>query len=77
MEGPFTPQVFGHDASVKGYRHDPQKARQLLAEAGYPDGLEITLESSSGRPSRVPRPVLSRRGGWSAWKRRPGADPGA
>jgi peptide/nickel transport system substrate-binding protein len=49
MEGPFTPQVFGHDGSVKGYRHDPQKARQLLAEAGYPDGLEITLESSSGR----------------------------
>jgi peptide/nickel transport system substrate-binding protein len=49
MEGPFTPQVFGYDASVKGYRHDPQKARQLLAEAGYPDGLEITLESSSGR----------------------------
>jgi peptide/nickel transport system substrate-binding protein len=49
LEGPFTPNVFGYDASVKGHRHDPQKARQLLAEAGYPDGLEVTLESPSGR----------------------------
>jgi peptide/nickel transport system substrate-binding protein len=41
--------MFGYDPSVKGYRHDPAKARQLLAEAGYPDGLEITLESPAGR----------------------------
>jgi peptide/nickel transport system substrate-binding protein len=49
LEGPFTPQVFGYDAAVKGYRHDPARARQLLAEAGYPDGVEVTLESPSGR----------------------------
>jgi peptide/nickel transport system substrate-binding protein len=49
LEGPFTPIVFGHDASVKGYRPDPARARRLLAEAGYPDGLEITLESPAGR----------------------------
>ncbi len=49
LQGPFTPNVFGYDAAVTGYRHDPQKARRLLAEAGYPDGLEITLESPSGR----------------------------
>ena len=49
LEGPLTPQMFGYDAGVKGYAHDPVRARKLLAEAGYPDGLEITLESPAGR----------------------------
>ena len=49
LEGPLTPQMFGFDASVRGYTHDPAKARRLLAEAGYPDGLEITLEAPAGR----------------------------
>ncbi len=49
LEGPLTPQMFGFDASIRGYSHDPAKARRLLAEAGYPDGLEITLEAPAGR----------------------------
>src|SRR5437763_4331794 len=49
LEGPYTPNVFGYDASVKGYRPDPARARRLLAEAGYPDGLDIILESPAGR----------------------------
>jgi peptide/nickel transport system substrate-binding protein len=49
LEGPYTPNVFGYDASVKGYRPDPARARRLLAEAGYPDGLDVTLESPAGR----------------------------
>src|SRR6267142_207597 len=35
QEGPYTPNVFGYDASVRGYRPDPARARRLLAEAGY------------------------------------------
>ncbi len=49
LEGPLTPQMFGYDASVKGYAHDPARARKLLAEAGYPDGLDITLDAPAGR----------------------------
>ncbi len=49
MTGPFTPQMFGFDAAVKGYGPDPARARRLLADAGYPDGVEITLESPAGR----------------------------
>jgi peptide/nickel transport system substrate-binding protein len=49
MDGPFTAHMFGFDASVKGYGPDPGRARRLLAEAGYPDGLEVTLEAPAGR----------------------------
>jgi peptide/nickel transport system substrate-binding protein len=49
LEGPLTPIVFGYDATVKGYRPDPARARQLLTEAGYADGLDITLEAPAGR----------------------------
>jgi peptide/nickel transport system substrate-binding protein len=49
LEGPLTPNVFGYDPIVKGYAHDPARARRLLAEAGYPDGVDLTLESPSGR----------------------------
>ena len=49
LAGPFTQNMFGYDAAVKGYTPDPARAKRLLAEAGYPDGLEVTLESPAGR----------------------------
>ncbi len=49
LAGPFTPNMFGYDPAVKGYGPDPARAKRLLAEAGYPDGLEITLEAPAGR----------------------------
>lgn len=39
--GPLYTQYFLADAPVPAY--DPEGARELLAAAGYPDGLEITL----------------------------------
>lgn len=39
--GILPPGMPGRDDRLKPYDHDPVKARALLAEAGYPDGLDV------------------------------------
>ncbi|AZQ67962.1 ABC transporter substrate-binding protein [Silicimonas algicola] len=38
------PGVPGYDESLPRYEYDPDKARELLAEAGYPDGISLEVK---------------------------------
>jgi peptide/nickel transport system substrate-binding protein len=37
------PWMLGYNDDIVDYPYDPARAKQLLAEAGYPDGFEVTL----------------------------------
>lgn len=51
----MTPDFAGFDPSVEPYAYDPDLARQLLAEAGYPNGFTVTFETWSA--GSVPKPL--------------------
>lgn len=42
-KGLVPPTLWGYNAAVKPYEHDPEKSRKLLAEAGLPNGFETEL----------------------------------
>jgi len=50
---PIPPTMWGYHEGIAGYAYDPEKAKQLLAEAGLPNGFKTTLWAMP-----VPRPYM-------------------
>lgn len=50
--GPLAPDVWGYDPSVKPLEYDLEKAKSLLAEAGYADGFSTTIWTNDN-PDRM------------------------
>jgi len=40
---PMPPTLWGYNKRVSGYEYSPEKAKALLAKAGFPNGFETTL----------------------------------
>lgn len=58
LSGPVTPKLFGAltpEEAEKLQPYNPEKAKQLLAEAGYPDGITTKLLVTNGYSDTVVR----------------------
>jgi len=52
-KNPMPPVISGYNDDVAGYDYNPEKAKELLAAAGLPDGFEMDLWAMP-----VPRPYM-------------------
>ena len=52
-KNPIPPTLWSYDDTIVDYEYNPELAKQLLAEAGYPNGFETTLWALP-----VPRPYI-------------------
>jgi|GEM_PF-49693 peptide/nickel transport system substrate-binding protein len=55
LNGYLTARHFGYDPAIPAYPYEPETARRLLAEAGYPNGLKLGFDIPSSMPDEAPR----------------------
>lgn len=51
------PSLWGYNGSLEVYEYNPEKSRQLLAEAGYPNGFNTTLWVMDATREYIPKPL--------------------
>jgi peptide/nickel transport system substrate-binding protein len=50
LDGPIGPGQYGYNPNLKPrYEHDVAKAKRLVVEAGYPNGIDVELYTPVGR----------------------------
>lgn len=54
-----SPLAFGFEPSIKAYPYDLEKAKKLLAEAGYPKGFEVRFRTIRSAVSHVDDAVVA------------------
>jgi peptide/nickel transport system substrate-binding protein len=52
-KNPMPPTVWGYNYQIEDYSYDPDRAKKLLEEAGYPNGFQTDLWTMT-----VPRPYM-------------------
>ena len=52
-QGPLNAQAFGANPNLDTYDYDVDKAKALLAEAGYADGFSVNLFVGDNNPQRI------------------------
>jgi len=58
-DSPVSPSNPYYNKALPQRKQDPAKAKKLLAEAGYPNGIDITLYTSTQRPGLEPAAVVA------------------
>jgi peptide/nickel transport system substrate-binding protein len=61
----LTPLHFGYDPSLKPIKQDLAKVKKLLADAGYPNGIDLVLNAPQGRYVRDKEVAEAITGQWS------------
>jgi len=56
-KSPFAPSIWGYNYKIVDYDYNVQKAKDLLAKAGYPKGFEIELWAMPVSRAYMPEPV--------------------
>ncbi|MGE5588164.1 MAG: ABC transporter substrate-binding protein [Clostridia bacterium] len=48
-KGVLPPGMFAYNENLKGYTYDPKMAKDLLVKAGYPKGVQVTLQYNTSQ----------------------------